>query len=115
MTNPKTGWMTREWEIETIVSKAYANASGLTAVGLFSSAKHPVVSEAVLLNAQSVGLGGTVTTIVGGGGTVIAHDLSFPTLGTVGGTQVATVGPQQFLVAGLSGTQTTGQFAIRGR
>lgn len=115
MTNPKTGWMTREWAVETIVSKAYANAAGLTAVGLFSSAKHPVVSEAVLLNAQSVGLGGTVGVITNGGATVIAHDLSYPTLGTIGATQAATVGPQQFLVAGLSGTQATGQFAIRGR
>lgn len=106
MTNPKTGWITREWEVETIVSGIAAAG----AVKAFSSAKHPVVSEAVLLNVAGQG------TIPVSGATVIAHDFSFPTLGTVGATQAATLGPQQFLVAGIPlGTQVTAQFAVRGR
>lgn len=114
MTNPKTGWITREWEVETIVV-TYANSvtTGV-AKAAFSSVKHPVVSEAVLLGVQCIGFG-TITTPANGAATVIAHDFSFPTLGTVGATQAATLAPQQFLVAGLSGTQATGQFAIRGR
>ncbi len=106
MTNPKTGWITREWQVESIVS-------GLSAAGatkLFSSAKHPVVSEAVLLNVSGQG------TIPVSGATVIAHDASWPPLGTVGATQAATLGPQQFLVQGIPlGTLVTAQFAIRGR
>ncbi|MGH8980843.1 MAG: hypothetical protein ACRDWE_07480, partial [Acidimicrobiales bacterium] len=49
-------------------------------------------------------------------GTVIAHDMSFPDQGTVGATQAATLGPQEFLVTGIPlGTQVTAQFQIRGR
>lgn len=104
MTNPKTGWITREWEVETIVSGI--SAAGATKV--FSSARHPYVSEAILLNVNG--------TVPSGGATVIAHDLSFPAQGTVGATQAATLGPQQFLVQGYPvGTQLTAQFAIRGR
>jgi hypothetical protein len=105
MTNPKTGWMTREWEVEIITSNIHA-AGGL---GLYSSAKHPTVSEAYPLAWSGQG---TVPV----NPSVIAHDVSFPNVGTVGATQVATLGPQQFLVSGVPvGTITTGLFLIRGR
>jgi hypothetical protein len=106
VTNPKTGFITREWEVEAIVSNIHA-AGG---VALFSSARHPVVSEAYPLQ---VAAGGTIagqTT-----GTVVAHDNSFPSQGTVGATQAATIGPQSFLMWGAPGTVTTGLFLIRGR
>lgn len=106
MTNPKTGWMTREWVVEIITSN---HASSSTSV--FSSQRLTLVSEAYPL---SFALSGTV--LAGQAATVIAHDVSFPPLGTVGATQAATLGPQQFLVGGpTAGTQVTGLFALRGR
>jgi len=112
MVNPKTGWITREWEIEIITTNF---ASGNKAA--ISSAKHPTVSEAYLIQGAVIG-GGTVAPATGSA-TVIAHDVSFPPQGTVGATQVATLAPQQFLVAGFAGasaaTQLSGVFAIRGR
>lgn len=110
MVNPKTGYMTREWVVESL-SAVFASGDKVA----LSSAKHPVVSEAYQLNAFTAG-GGTVAPAQCG--TVIAHDVSFPTLGTVGATQAATLGPQQFIVAGFvagAATQLNGLFLIRGR
>ena len=111
MTNPKTGWITREWEIETITSPAFA--AGVKTV--MSSKKHPVVGEAIFLGGVAYG-GGTTAAFYGG--TVVGHNRAFPDEGTVSATQAATLGPQQFIHAGWSGgqaTQIVGQYAIRGR
>jgi hypothetical protein len=113
MVNPRTGRVNQEWIVESITSEAYAAG----AVALFSSAHHPVVSEAYLLHGTTNDHG---TVVVAPGtlvATVIAHDSTDPAAatGTISATQVATVGPQQFLVAGLAGTQATGMFYIRGR
>jgi len=111
MVNPKTGFITREWEVEIITTNF---ASGNKAA--VSSAKHPFVSEAYLLQGQQIG-GGTVAALASA--TVIAHDMSQPALGTVGATQAATLGPQQFLVGfGVStspATQITAAWLIRGK
>ena len=111
MTNPRTGVITREWEVEIITT---IFASGNKAV--VSSKQHPYVSEAYLLQGYQTG-GGTVAAMAAA--TVISHDVSFPVQGTLGATQVATLGPQQFLVgfgvATSPATQLSAAWLIRGK
>jgi hypothetical protein len=115
MTNPRTGRINQEWEVESITSKAYALNATSGASGVFASQHKTVVSEAYLLGGYGVDHG-TVAAVPGTQiATVVAHDVSFPNAGTIGATQVATLGPQQFWVGGLPGTITTGLFLIRGR
>lgn len=110
MTNPKTGWVNREWLVESI-STIHASSGAV----IVSSARHPYISEAVFLGGYVVG-GGTQAALAPGSATVIAHDRAWPDQGTVSATVAATLGPQQFLVAGLSlGTQLNAQYLVRGR
>src|SRR5487761_2036015 len=114
MTQPRTGEINREWEVESFSNVAIAGGQAV-----LSSAKHPVVSEAVFL-----GAGGTIQVV---SATVIAHDRSIPDQGSIGATIAATLKPQQFiagfygqggsLIGTLAGTAIatiTAVFQIRG-
>ncbi|MBF6555569.1 MAG: hypothetical protein IVW52_05255 [Acidimicrobiales bacterium] len=85
MSQPRTGEINREWVIESVPVIAIKGGQAVV-----SSAKLPVVSEAYFVAA-----GGTVQVL---SASIIAHDRSVPDQGTIGGTQAATLAPQQFLV-----------------
>jgi len=92
VSNPRRGRINKEWEVETFSNTPFANG-----LAVFSSQRKTVVSEAIFLGGQT---GGTVI----GYATVVAHDRSNPDQGTIGGTQAATLAPQQF-VAGFYNAQ----------
>jgi len=89
MANPRTGRINQEWIVESISGIAYTKGGVIV-----NSAKHPYVSEAVLLSSS-----GTLAAL---SSTIVAHDRSLPDQGSIASTLAATLKPQQFL-AGLYG------------